>query len=70
MRVMLLCLLVSCASPDAPRPFVLGPGCWTVTHVPLTQGVTAVVKAHYPQCPDPMATGQTRWHWDTTFVGH
>jgi hypothetical protein len=70
----LMLFVAACDRTTAPRPFTLGPGCWTIktftlilddgTKVPVTQ------KGHYPTCPDPLPTGEALWHWDTTWVDH
>lgn len=62
-----LVALVACRDAMAPRPFTLGPGCWTITRIVTNVGVTTLIKAHYPQCPDSLPAGQTLWHWDTVY---
>lgn len=66
--------VAACDRAVAPRPFTLGPGCWTrsvvTTRLDDGRAVTVTIKAHYATCPDSLAAGQTLWHWDTTFVDH
>lgn len=72
--LLLVLLVTACDRAMAPRPFTLGPGCWTRTVVQMTlddgRRATATIQAHYAACPDSLAPGQAFWHWDTTFAAH
>ena len=67
-------ILSACGEPtQPPRPFTLGPGCWAQQVVTILDNAgkpigTAVVKAHYATCPNPMPDGWTLVHMDTVWV--
>lgn len=72
LALLLIVLVTACDRATAPRAFTLGPGCWgiAVDTVPFEGGHLIVTrKGHWAVCPDPMPTGYTFWHWDTTYTG-
>lgn len=80
LAVGLVLLVAACDRATAPKPFTLGPGCWTTesgTSAVKPDGsgknagtATTTIKRHFAVCPDSLPAGRTLDHWDTAFVDH